>query len=82
MTVVIPLVEAAEFDSTACCMGKALLTDKDADMIDASACVTEKYKVAGAEALFGYHIANCGKIACGAWQNHAEVFLIKIEHKP
>ncbi len=79
---IISFVEVAELYAAVCCMGKALLAYKDADVVDVSAFVAEKNKVAGAEALFRYHTAKCGKITGGAWQNHPEVFLVEVEHQP
>ncbi len=80
--VVVSFVEATELDAAACSMGKALLSDKDADMVDVPAFVTEKNKVTGTQAVFRYHTAKCGKITGGAWKDHAEVFLKEVKHQP
>ena len=81
MAVVVAFVEVAALDAVSCGMGKALLVGHDADVVDDAPCVAEKNKVAGAEALFWYNGAECGKFAGGAWQNHAKVFFVEVEYQ-
>ena len=82
VAVVVAFVEVAALDPVSCSMGKALRACNDADVIDDASFVTEKNKVAGAEAVFGYNGAERGKFTGGSWQNHLEVFFVEIEHEP
>ena len=82
MAFVVVFVEVAELDAVPCRMGKALVAGNDADVVDGAPCVAEKNKVTGEQAVFRYNGSEFGKFTGGAWQNHTEVFSIKVEYQP
>ena len=78
---IIPFQKLVDHDASSCCMGKTVVTDKDADVVDSASVTAEKNQVAGLQVLFQHHTAEECKFAGSPRQEHPEVLFIEIWHE-